>query len=261
MISDREEFWDSRNPSKNPQCAEVDDQGTTHILQGQEIQETFKKIKGKRILLLIHGFEDLQPASTYFHILSDIKNWDIASHYDHVIGYVWPCYDSFWNYYGSERNLNITTQRLRRLLYKMKITASTVDVAAHGLGNQLVLQALNYEKKKEHLGIVDNFFTIAPNVKSDSPLKIEGYARAVQNCSHMHVFFNDQENDLKWLYPLFEKKQSLNDATDSDHDAPLSNIRMINCPSPIECLYSKPIFEHIGELTALNQTPSANTSR
>jgi esterase/lipase superfamily enzyme len=252
MVSDRDQFWDSRTPSQQSQYAEVDGQGSAQILDEQQIEQAFEKMKGKRILLLVHGFDNAEPAPAYDQILSDIQNWDTASHYDQVIGYIWPCYDVFWSYYWAENNINIVTPRLRRLLYKMKTTAATVDVIAHSLGNRLFLQALNYDKKKEHSGIIDNFFAVAPAVNADSIDKKKVYSRAVQNCANMFVFFSARDGVLKWLYPIPEWNEALGYEGDVNPKMLPENIQMIDCSALIDShvayLYCKPVFTFVGQV-------------
>jgi len=251
MISDRDQFWNTHNIAVKTQYANVDEQGSVDLLNDKEINEVFQKMSGKRLMFLVHGFNDTQPASSYSQILNDIQNWDTSCHYDQVIGYVWPCYDSLWDYYAAEKNIDFVMPRLRNILVHLQSSGSNVDVIAHSLGNRLVLEVLNFEKEISE-SLINNFFSVAPAVNDDSIDKNNAFALSTLNCTNMFVFYSQRDAVLKWLYPLVEWDEALGYEGDENPAKLPSNVQIIDCSSLIDShvayLYCKPVFFYVGQV-------------
>src|SRR5580698_966917 len=89
LVSDRASFWD---PDKLSTQTKIVQEATQ-----KDIPLSGWNIKGKNILLLVHGFNNnaQEALSTYRLIdanLSAFMNEHHSSSYDYVIGYLWPGY-------------------------------------------------------------------------------------------------------------------------------------------------------------------------
>src|SRR5271163_1739228 len=101
LVSDRASFWD---PDKlSTQTIIVQEPAEKNIpLTGWDI-------KGKRVLLLVHGYNNnAQEALTTYHLidanLSAFMNEHHSLSYDYVIGYLWPGYHESWEYFEAKQN-------------------------------------------------------------------------------------------------------------------------------------------------------------
>ena len=126
LVSDRASFWDPDKVSSQ-----------TIIMQDsteKNIPLTGWNIKGKKVLLLVHGFNNnaQEALSTYRLIdtnLSTFMNERRSSSYDYVIGYLWPGYHEAWEYFEAKQNVAKLAIKMRSHLEALAEAGAKVGCA------------------------------------------------------------------------------------------------------------------------------------
>lgn len=254
MVSDRANFWETGTISPQTQYGEVNELGITKLLEANEID----RFANKKVLIMVHGFATMEACYPYFTIQANLLGMN--SSYDEMIGYIWPCYTNHLAYLDARYRADQVAPRLKTLLTKLQSIGAKVDVAAHSLGNRLVLQALAFKTRSPTL--ITNFLSIAPAVDNESLEKGEEFNSSTQHIENIFVFYSGRDDVLKWVYPVPELDRALG-YTGSEHPARLpSNVQMIDCTAIIDShdgyLFSKPIFDFIHQ-AASTQVPSPGT--
>ncbi len=231
IASDRSNFWDNDQVSQETQYGLVRGNGVTVLQDEGQVNQIWAELKGKKVLVLVHGFNTPQPWSFYHLFRTNLENIQSSKVYDIVIGYVWPSYEGDLDYYKAETNVNTISSKFLAFVEKLSGAASQVDVAAHSMGNYLVLEALNVEKKNREL--VDNFFSIAPAVDNESIDKDQLFYRATLNCKNVYVLYSRRDDVLKNLYLSVEWDKALGyDGAEHPELLP-ENVQMVDCTDAI----------------------------
>lgn len=230
LMSDRASFWDAEKISNHTEIAEESIQGNIALI--------CEKIKGKNVLLLVHGYNNdaMEALSTYRLVnvrVSAFINSQHSKFYDYVIGYLWPGYDDAWEYFEAKHHVSELAKKMRSHLEFLSDSAAKVDVLAHSMGNLLMLEALDYpsyQKKK----LVHNYYALAPAVDDESLEKKEKYYYSTQNCEKLFVFYSKRDEVLKWSYSLAEWDRALGFEGAEHPDKLPQNVQLINCTSFID---------------------------
>jgi esterase/lipase superfamily enzyme len=224
LVSDRASLWDPDKLSTQ-----------TIIMQ----EPTEKKIplikwnmKGKKVLLLVHGFNNnaQEALSTYRLIdtnLSTFMNERRSSSYDYVIGYLWPGYHEAWEYFEAKQNVAKLAIKLRSHLEALADSGAKVDVLAHSMGNFLVLEALNYPSP-QNKKLVNNYYSLAAAVDDETLEKGQKYYNSTQNCEKLFVFYSNGDEVLKWSYRIAEWDKALGSIGAEHPDKLSQNVQLIN---------------------------------
>lgn len=121
LMSDRAAFWDAEKISQHTEFMQRPNRETT----------TFdsEKIKGKNVLLLVHGYNNTpeEALSTYRLVNLHISAFRDNSHskfYDLVIGYLWPGDDSVLKYYDAKRHISKLAKTMRSHLELLSASAA-----------------------------------------------------------------------------------------------------------------------------------------
>ncbi len=205
LMSDRTSFWNADKISDH-----------TEFMEKANIQKTTfdsKEMKGKNVLLLVHGYNNKpeEALSTYRLInihVSAFKNKHHSKFYDLIIGYLWPGDDSPLKYYDAERHVSKLAATVRSHLELFSASSARVDVLAHSMGNRLMFEALNFHSNAAKK-IVHNFYSFAAAVDNESIEINEKYYPSTQNCEKIFVFYSKHDNVLKWSYSLAEWDKAL----------------------------------------------------
>src|SRR5579871_3694222 len=128
LMSDRASFWDADKISNHTELMRVSNPQKTAF--------DSREIKGKNVLLLVHGYNNKpeEALSTYRLInvhVSAFKDSHRSKFYDLIIGYLWPGDDSPLKYYDAERHVSKLAETMRSHLELLSATAARVDVLAH----------------------------------------------------------------------------------------------------------------------------------
>lgn len=246
MVSDRTNFWDEDTVSSKTQIADVDHEGETTFLDDKALQ----RFQGKRVLIIVHGFDITDPCEFYFDIQDNILGND--SPFDATIGYVWPGFSSHLEYLNAKKNTALAAPKFREFLEKIHRIALRVDVVAHSLGNRLVLDALNENKTRYPL--IHNFLSVAPAVEEDSIFKGQIFYLSTELCRNMYVFFSKQDDVLKWIFPFPELSSALGYLGDSNPKKLPKNVQTVDCSAIVnghdDYLFSKPVYAYVKKVVA-----------
>lgn len=239
LLSDRADFWNPDQESN--QTAEFD----------------FTRFKGKRVLLLVHGYNNTaeETLATYSQV-----NQRIAPLYDAVIGYLWPGCDNIWEYFSAEKNADELTLRMRSHLSTLSFFSGTLDVLAHSMGNRLVLSALDYLSDRAPKKTIQNFYSLAAAVDDESIEKRQKYYYSTQHCENMYVFHSGRDEVLKIFYLLAERDSALGSKGVEDLKLTPKNIQFIDCTALVgghSEYFSAPALYKFIQNQHEHQTPSS----
>ena len=165
IVSSKKNIWENHSFSKKDSFLDFDldsELAQDDTAFAKITKKSFKKsVKGKRILLLIHGYNPdfldvLASYSTLHQNMQQYFSQETAA-YDEVIGYTWHAGGDEFNYSESKRFAAIASERLQLLLNETLGDAATVDVMTHSLGSRVVLRALALGKKSQRPKIRHHF--------------------------------------------------------------------------------------------------------
>lgn len=218
VMSDRSQFWDADTISAE----------TKVIEKGKVKNVNFAEFTGKKVLLLVHGFNNTaeEALATYSEINKHLSTLGL---YDTIIGYLWPGYNSRTEYFSAEKNAETLAARLRLHLSLLATFAIKVDLLAHSMGNRLVLEALESDSKHQKRKLINNFYSLAPAVNEDSIDKNQTYYHSTEQCKKMFVFHSDHDEVLKVLYTIAEKSKALGAQGDMAPVLTPKNVQFIDC--------------------------------
>lgn len=197
VVSDRGQFY---NPDKLSRVQTKKVLSLSPPYKAKKIRENEwqKKIAGKKIAVLIHGYNNGEKEYSFF---SRIINKG-GSIYDTYICYSWPGGDNFWEYLAAKRLIIRTSlpHRLLALLQELSQVAERVDVIAHSMGCRLILESLKLSSSVT----LGNLFLMAPAIDNEALEKGESYFPATSKAAHIFVFFSQNDEVLSLLYPMME---------------------------------------------------------
>ncbi len=222
-------FWGTHEISKTTQYAELE-QDEEKILSPAEFQDVLKGLKGKKVLVYVHGLQNTRDDVVKSHahlkenlfalqlnlpfyskVTSLIKYYlgygaenAYANHrpYDAIIGYSWPSFDREVYYYSAQDHAKILAPKFAHQLAQISHVAKKTDVMAHSMGNLLLFEALSRHSPK---GLaVDNIYSVAAAVPHDSLNPSHKYAKVLNFCKSLFVFHSNCDYALGWPYYLAE---------------------------------------------------------
>jgi esterase/lipase superfamily enzyme len=237
MISEREDFWHSSHFSHTQHWAEVNAHGIEgKVFTSEEIENSLHELQDKKVLILIHGFDDNKNSAIkeYFKIARNMFMWtkDPANPsdpiYDVIIGYVWPGYSHYADFYHAKKHTEVGAPRLKKLIQDISPLAKELDVLAHSMGNRLLLEALDFSEGPRMDPLVNTFYSIAPAINEHGIDNHNHYHKATENMGEMIVFYSKNDPVEKYAYPLFLHHTALGHKGDKSPALP-KNVQMVNC--------------------------------
>jgi len=238
MISARKDFWDSNILSDSDEIRDVyldDDSLGDPLAEG----DFLNRIKDKKILLIIHGYnnEEDDVVRAYSIIEKKVNSILIDQAgkqlYDCIIGYTWPGGDDGLDYFAARRKAGAISPRVDRWLSKIGKVVETVDIMSHSMGCRISLQAQKYTGEKR----VRNLFTMAAAVDDESIEKNEEFFGATQLCDAVYVFHSVNDPVLECAYKMAERDRALGYAGPEDTASIIDNsknVKVINCKNVIK---------------------------
>lgn len=205
FITSRAELFDSHKDNLNklglvtPQIVQFVNDNTQKLT----LQQLATLIQGKRVLLLVHGFNCVwsEVCESYKQIEANLENAALAAStgklYDLVIGYMWPGEDNKIDYplavINSKRHISAMADILKQLSAKVQ----KLDVIAHSLGCFLTLSAIDYYNHAKP--VIDNLILQAAAVDNEEIQKGEKFYAATQACNKVLVFHSKKDAAM-WIY-------------------------------------------------------------
>ena len=238
LISARKDFWNDNKLAKKDKARHVDLVGSKPSVK---VPKPIKYLKGKRILMLIHGYnnepEDVHNA--YAMIEANIET-HAASAYDEVIGYIWPGGDGPFDYAPAKKRANALARRVGIWLEKMKEADVTVDVMVHSMGARVIFKAL----KTTSATYARHIFTMAAAVDNESIEKDEEFFPSTNRCESVFVFHSRHDGVLRGPYFIAEFDRALglhgpeNPADIIAHSSPANpatpSVYVVNCKNKVK---------------------------
>ena len=258
IISVRRNFWDSSRISSQDEIRDV------ALLQNNaeqvlEENELLNLIQGKKLLLLVHGYnnEKFDVLRAYEIIEAKIK-MIVPNHYDLVIGYSWPGGDDPLDYFAAKRRASAIAPRFGGWLPKIKAVVSRLDVMTHSMGTRVLLSALQLNGDLN----IDNAFNMAAAVDNECLELPEKYHEASKHCHRLYVFHSKHDDVLGIAYRAAEWDRALGFSGPED----IANIveycphvRVANCKNVIKehgaYKTADTVYRYISEELSGNETP------
>jgi esterase/lipase superfamily enzyme len=223
VMSDRDHFWDADKISPQTEIA-WEDKKTIDV----------KQLKDKKILLVIHGFnnspqEAMQSYRSVADHIASLRDDKDKALYDVVVGYLWPGYENKLEYYAAREHARKLKEKMLDHLTFLASTGAKVDVMAHSMGNRLAFEALNFAPKKNAKKLVQKFYSLAAAVDEESIEKKHKYFHASKNCEELFIFHSKQDEVLEFLYTIAEWDKALGfEGVENLKKLP-KNVQLIDC--------------------------------
>ena len=262
MISSRKDFFNPEEHAATVQLAEVKADGNFY----EERDPSFKALKNKRILVLVHGYNmNERDAVDAYHKIRGKMNSTLAKHgmvdYDAVIGYLWPGGKEALSYYSAKENVAVSASHLQSQLEKLCSLASRVDVMAHSMGNRVVLEAMgNMEGKKP----IRNFYSFAAALDDEAVQKDGRYAKGIEKCKRVFALHSREDHVLKYLYLIAELDRAFGYDGAEDNRELAKHVQLIDCTEVVGShskYRSTPEVYAVIKKILLNQLPNAQKLR
>ncbi len=235
LISDREHFWNTQTLSQKTQWAEVSNNPSPYC--PEQVNQTLQSLEEK-VLLFIHGFDNTgqEVISKYILIASNMQKFVIDEtkkpFYDAIIGYVWPGFNLFVEYYLAKRNAKSCAPRLKKILEQIS-TVAHLDVIAHSMGNRVLLEALRCPKDSFKNYPLSTFFSVAAAINDRRIDPDSLFYQSTTNMKEMDIFFSLNDPVERWFYPIAERAEALGYEGDGNPSLLPGNIQTIDCSSII----------------------------
>jgi len=168
--------------------------------------ELLDEISGKKILLLVHGYNNEQDEVYDAYTIIEDKISEHINDYDLVVGYSWPGGDIGLEWYSSKKRANSVARRFRNLILTLSEAANSIDIMSHSLGARVVLKAL---KQAEEKHIVRNYFCLAAAVDNEVLEKGEDFYLSVSKIEKIFIFHSKNDGVLSGAYRLAEWDNAL----------------------------------------------------
>jgi len=186
-------------------------------------------LKNKRILLLIHGYNnDFADVSRAYKIIK--SNMDNISHdYDEIVGFTWPGGDQGYEYHPAKRRSSVAAGRLLDLYTQFNL--KSLDIMSHSMGARVVFRAL-CEIAPDGPQIVRHHFVTAAAVDDESIEKGNTFYDGTQLTESSWIFHSKRDNVLKFWYRIGDLDTALGLHGPDDRRAIerySKNVSVINC--------------------------------
>lgn len=206
IISSRENFNNSDKVSLNgDHIREVDfNSDSTKKLK---IDDLIKKIKGKKILILVHGYNNEQfEVYDAYQIIEKKFNDLVKNEYDYIIGYSWPGGDNKRDWWSAKSRANSVARLFRKLIETLVKSSLHLDLMSHSLGARVCMKAL---KETPVLDLVRNYYCTAPAIDNECLEPNEEFSDAVVSCSKLFIFHSSRDGVLRLTYEIAERDRAL----------------------------------------------------
>lgn len=212
IVSSKKDLWKNHGHSKKDIFLDFDldsELAVDDTAYAKITKKTFKKrIKSKRILVLIHGYNPdfLDVLASYSTLHQNIQQQLANDNYDEVIGYTWHVgtkEDS--DYKDAKKDAVIASEKLQTLLKTLE-KADSIDVITHSLGSRVLLRALATKKqkkskkqnKKKDAGLtIRHHFCVAPAVSNTCFQKGNRLRKATKQTEATWIFYSRNDSSLQ----------------------------------------------------------------
>lgn len=172
-----------------------------------EIGQLAQQAAGKRVLMIVHGYNNEQDeVHDAYQIIEDKLAGKLPEVYDLVLGYSWPGGDRGIEWWTGKHRANAVARRFRFLIELLAGRATALDLMSHSLGARVVLKAL---KESGQGDLVRNFWCTAPAVDHECLEPDKEFSRALPSCRRLFVFHSARDGVLRLAFFSAERDPAL----------------------------------------------------
>lgn len=172
-----------------------------------EVDQLAQSLSGKRVLMLVHGYNNEQDeVHDAYQIIEQKIAGKLPEVYDLVLGYSWPGGDRGIEWWTGKRRANSVARRFRFLIELFARRAAELDLMSHSLGARVVLKAL---KECDEVDPVRNFWCTAPAVDHECLEPGKEFSRALPSCKRVFVFHSARDGVLRLAFFTAERDPAL----------------------------------------------------
>ncbi len=234
IISSRKKFNDPDTlKAHGHKFKEIDFLTDQPIRELQE-DEFLNEISGKKVLLLVHGYNNEQDeVYDAYTVINDKVLEHTKDKYDLVLGYTWPGGDKGIEWYSSKSRANSVARRFRFLITAISQSVDCMDVMSHSLGARVALKAM---KQADDNLVIRNYFCMAAAVDNEVLEKNEEFYLAVGKAENIFIFHSKKDAVLSVAYRVAEWDNALGLYGPEDKayiQKKAKNIFVVNCKKVI----------------------------
>ncbi len=198
IISTRKDFDDPSELSRDDYEAREIDLSTDRAKRTLSSKQLNDDLRGKRILLLVHGYNNEQfEVFDAFAMIEARITQQVDGAYDRVVGYSWPGGGRTTEWFGAKSRANAVARKFRRLLETLGTTTAALDIMSHSLGARVTLKAL---KETDRRDLIRNYYCTAPAVDNECLEPGEEFFHALSACERLFVFHSTKDGVLRTAY-------------------------------------------------------------
>ena len=234
IISSRLDFSnpDDLMPSGHT-IREIDLRDDSNARSFSDVDEFLKLISRRRLLMLVHGYNNEQEEIYDAYSIVDEKiRIHLSDEYDDVVGYVWPGGDSKLDWWQAKRSANGVARRFRRLVAGLSGSAASLDLMSHSLGARVIFKAMKQAEANNGKMPIRNYFCTAASVDDEVFEPGEEFHGAVDRFAQVYVFHSRRDRVLKLAYGIAEGDVALGLSGPEDKSYiqnSTKNVFVINC--------------------------------
>lgn len=265
IISSRKKFWDS-NIVTSKKTDRIRNVNLPNLSDSSVSAAQFtKQIKGKRILLLIHGYNNEPHDVMRAYKTVEKYEKEFINYYDLIIGYTWPGGDQFWHYGAAKNRVGVVSSRVKSLITKMISNCKEVDIMSHSMGCRISLMLVNdLQENAVRKNIMMRLYLLAAAVDNESIEKDERYYEGSTYCDNTYIFHSKKDPTLFFGKTIWEKNNALGCTGPENPGDIHSKVKVINCKKIISkhgaYKNADSIFKFIKkELTGSKRAPQFST--
>ena len=231
IISARENFNNPDRLLENGHITrEINLQTNQKIDDGISLSTLLERIKDKKVLILVHGYNNEQEeVFDAYETIENKVNENLEDVYDLIIGYSWPGGDDALDWWRPKRRSNAVARRFRFLLEQLSSASEFIDLMSHSLGARVCLKAL---KESNTTDLIRDYYCKAPDVDNECLEVDEEFYQSIFSCGRLFVFHSRKDEVLATAYRLaeFDNALGLFGPEDKDYiENEAERIYVVNC--------------------------------
>lgn len=249
LISSRNTTTDGKSFSKADAVLAIE---PLKRLRSGSADELMESIKGKHILVLVHGFNNsFKDVLTEYLIIQSQYERFFGDAYDHIIGYVWPGGESEMDYFLAKQHAERAGHRFRKWLHQFSQAECTIDIMGHSMAALVGYHAL----KTETVISIRNIFSFGAAISRERLSEEESLYKLIDKVSSLYIFHTRNDGILKYGFRLIEWRDALGYSGPGDRKQirqQFAKINVIDCSDVIQdhtgYKKSKEVFQFISEV-------------
>lgn len=169
------------------------------------LAEVQSAVAGKRILMLVHGYNnELEDVTRAYDLIENQVQRLMGNQYDLVIGYTWPAGNDRFDYFSAKTRSGALAPRFRdnlRQLHNSATRPKSLDVMGHSMGTRLIFESLKHLNTRN---VIRNLINMASAVDNESIETNREYFPANGRVKNSFVFHSRHDHVLNVAYRIAE---------------------------------------------------------